>query len=95
VSLEKFNFDKDFLGRLNSHQAFQEAFVRVNIDQPFVYAHLPAVPRMSALSTGTLSGWDPKPLSWQGDGSAQLHTRSVGDLHDLAANAVQALRVGA
>jgi hypothetical protein len=93
--LKKFDLDENFLGSLNSHQTLQKALVRIHVDQAFVDSHFPAIPRVSAFTARALSGWDPKPFCRQRDWSAQLHTGAVSDLHDLAANAVQALRVGA
>lgn len=95
MSLEKFYFYVNFLGGLNSHQTFEKTFIRVHIDESLVNPHLPPVPGMGSFTAWTLSGWDPQSFRWEGDWSSEFHTCAVGDLHDLAANAVQALGVGA
>ena len=92
---EKLDLDKHFFRRLNPHQPFQKTFVRVHIDQPLVNPHLPAIPSVRALATRALASWDPQSLGWERNRAAKFHTRAFGDLHNLAAYAVQALRVSA
>ena len=93
--LQKLDLDEDFFRGLNTHQALKEAFVRIHIDQAFMDPHFPTIPCVGAFAARTLSGWNPKPLRRQWNWSAKLHTCPVGDLHDLAADAVQALWIGA
>ena len=94
-SLQKFDLDKDLFRSLNAHQAFEKTLVRINIDQPLVDSHFPTIPSVSALATRALSGRDPEAFCRERDWPTQFHTSAFGDLHDLAAYAVQALGVSA
>ncbi len=93
--LKEFYLDENLLRRLNAHEAFEKTFVRINIDQPLVNPHLPTIPSVRSFATRALPRRNPQALGWERNWSAKFHTGSVGDLHDLAAYAVQALGVGA
>ena len=70
IRLQKFYFYEDLFRGLNAHKAFEETFVRVDVDESLVDAHLPAIPGVCAFAAGALSGWNPEPLGGEGDGSA-------------------------
>ena len=88
AGLQKFDFDKNILGRPYAHQALQKSLIRVHIDEAFVDPHLPLVPCVGALSTGALARGDIQFLRWKRYRAPEFHAGLVSNLCDFTADGV-------
>ena len=88
------DLDVDAIGNLDPHELPEGTLVGVQVDEPLVDAHLPAVPGLASLSVGTLPAGYPQLLCGKGYGPADVHAGSLGDPFDLGADAVDLCGVG-
>src|SRR3972149_12050288 len=89
------DLDVDAVRPLEAHQLAEGTLVRVEVDEPLVDAHLPAVVGLRALSVRALPHGDLEALRRKGDGPAHRHAGALADLLDLVADAVDLFRVRA
>src|SRR6266581_4924769 len=87
------DLDVHAVRHLDAHQLPQRALVRVEVDEPLVDAHLPAVPRLAALAVGGLADRHEEPLRRKRDRPGHRDARALGDELDLLAHVVDLLRV--
>src|SRR3989442_8189641 len=94
-SRSQHDLDVDAVRHLDAHQLPQRALVRVEVDEPFVDSHLPAVPRLAPLAVGGLPHWHDEPFRREGNRPGHRDAGAFADQLDLLAHVVDLLRVGA
>src|SRR6059036_3452832 len=94
-SRSQHDLDIDAVRDLDAHQLPQRALVRVEVDEPFVDSHLPAVPRLAPLAVRRLPHRHDEPLRRERNRSRHRDAGALADQLDLLAHVVDLLRVGA
>src|SRR2546427_7094811 len=87
------DLDVDAVRHLNPHQLPQRALVRVEVDEPLVDPHLPAVPRLAPLAVGGLPHRHDEPFRREGNRPGHRDAGAFADQLDLLAHVVDRLRV--
>src|SRR5213078_2819656 len=83
------------LRHLNAHELTKGPLVRIEVDEPLVDPHLPAVPRLAPLPVGGLPHRHDEPFRRQRDRPRHRDARALADQFDLLAHVVDLLRVRA
>src|SRR3989344_8980203 len=86
LSFLKLNFHVDIFGNFNPHNPSEGPFVRIDINQPFVYAHLPMLVGFGASPTGALPNRNRKFFGWKGYFSGMPDAGSFGKVYYLVAD---------
>ena len=88
ASVLKYDFDGHVVGDLDAHELAERAFVGIDIDEPFVDAHLPVFPGRGALAVGRLARGHFERLGRQRHRARELDASLLGDVLHLAADAI-------
>ena len=91
----KHNLDVYAIGDLDPHELPEGTLVGVQINEPLVDAHLPAIPGLASLSVGTLPAGYLQLLCGKGYRPADIHAGPLGNPFDLGADTVDLCRIGA
>jgi len=91
----KHDLDVDAIGDLDPHELPEGTLIGVQIYEPLVDAHLPAVPGLASLSIGALPAGYLQLLCGKRYRPADIHAGPLGDPFDLGADTVDLCRVGA
>src|SRR5438309_9244804 len=94
-SRSQHDLDVDAVGNLDPHQLPQRAFVRIEVDEPLVDPHLPAVPCLAPFAVGRLAHRHHEPFRRERDRPGHRDPGAFADQLDLLANIVDLLRVRA
>src|SRR3989442_10454139 len=89
------DLDVDAVRDLDAHELPQGAFVGVEVDEPLVDPHLPAVPRLAPLAVRRLPHGHDEPLRREGNWSRHRNAGSLRDELDLLTHIINFFRVGA
>ena len=84
----KHNLDVDTVRNGNPHELPEGTLVGIEIDEPLVDAHLPAIPGLASLSIGGFPAGDLQLLCGKGNRSADIDSGPLGDLLDLVTDSV-------
>src|SRR5213080_279560 len=94
-SASQHDLDVDAVRHLDPHELPQGAFVRVEVDEPLVDPHLPAVPRLTPFAVRRFAHRHDEPFRREGDRARHRDTGPLADQLDLLAHVVDLLRVRA
>src|SRR2546425_119736 len=87
------DLDVHAVRHLNPHELPQSALIRVEVDEPLVDPHLPAVPRLAPLAVRGLPHRHDEPLRRERDRPGHRDAGALADQLDLLAHVVDLLRV--
>ena len=93
-SAAKHNLNVDSIGNLDPHELPEGTLVGVQIDEPLVDAHFPAIPCLASLSVGALPARNLQLLCGKRYGSTDVDAGPLGDSLDLGADTVDLCGVG-
>src|SRR5438445_1754 len=89
------DLDVHAVRHLDPHELPQRAFVCVEVDEPLVDPHLPAVPCLAPLPVGGLPHRHDEPFRRERNRARHRDAGALADQLDLLAHVVDLLRVGA
>src|SRR5438876_4537921 len=84
-SRSQHDLDVHAVRHLDAHELPERALVRVEVDEPLVNPHLPAVPGLAALAVGGLADRDDEALRRQRDRAGHRDAGALADQLDLLA----------
>ena len=87
--LHQFNAHKNLFRHSDPHNPAHDTVFRVDVDETFVNAHLPAVPRCGALAAGRFSNRDLELLCRQRNGPSDLDARLISDCLQFSTDSLQ------
>src|SRR5213080_63942 len=94
-SASQHDLDVDAVRHLDPHELPQGAFVRVEVDEPLMDPHLPAVPRLAPFAVRGFAHRHDEPFRRQRDRTRHRDAGPLADQLDLLAHVVDLLRVRA
>src|SRR5213080_5230015 len=95
ASRAKDDLDVDPVRHLDAHELTKGPLVRIEVDEPLVDPHLPAVPGLAPFAVGGLADGHDEPLRRERDRPRHRDAGALADQLDLLAHVVDLLRVRA